>query len=324
MLTEKNSKNLLWLGVFFFFIGIVFFLWQESYSLNNKINSEKIAQFGDFFGGIIGSIWSLAGVILFYVALTEQRKDIRINRKTLEAQVNALNQQIKEFELQREELAETRKVFIEQSETLKIQRFENTFFQLLHLHNEIIDKLRIDIPEGAFDYSNIVEYEKREVLSKSVELLKKHISAVNHEWITPDGKDDHTEDFQRRIKIKTYSQAYKLLIKGYEDFYFNSTNQILSSYYRNVYHIYKFIYKSDLVEKKQKQFYASLLRAQLSSDELYLILYNSLVVGLGKPKFLFLIKEFDIMQNFDFNLLPRTYGHKKIFEKELKKVKKEI
>lgn len=70
----------------------------------------------------------LAGVILLYVALDEQRKDIKINQ-------NALIKQIEEFELQRVELSETREIFKEQSITLKIQRFENTFFQLINLYS---------------------------------------------------------------------------------------------------------------------------------------------------------------------------------------------
>lgn len=323
ILTEKNSKRLLWFGMFLFIIGIALFLWQETFSLNSKINSEKIAYFGDFIGGIIGSIWSLAGIIMFYVALTEQRKDIKINQEALEAQVKALNQQIKEFELQRDELTETRKIFTEQSKTLKIQRFENTFFQLLHLHNEIIDTLQINIDKTVIEfYPEIKKYEKREVITELVKLLKIEIDRAYTKWIKPNDNPDNDKKIE--IKIINYEHRYNLLVKGYKNFYFKDTNQILSSYFRNVYHIFKFIYKSNLVEKEQKQFYASLLRAQLSSDELYLILYNSLVEGLGKPKFLFLIKVFDIMQNFDFNLLPKKYEHKKIFEIEMSKIKNEL
>lgn len=71
MLTEKNSKRLLWIGLFLFITGIGFFIWKESFIISSKLNAEKIAQFGDFVGGIVGSLWSLAGVILFYVALLQ-------------------------------------------------------------------------------------------------------------------------------------------------------------------------------------------------------------------------------------------------------------
>lgn len=79
------------------------------FDTSSQINSEKFGQLGDYVGGIVGSLWSLAGVVLFYVALTEQREDIKLNRETLETQVKALHLQIKEFELQTVELEETRK-----------------------------------------------------------------------------------------------------------------------------------------------------------------------------------------------------------------------
>ena len=188
MLTEKNSKILLWFGIILFGIGIFLFLWKESFTGENKINSEKIAQFGDFIGGIIGSVWSLAGVILFYVALTEQREDIKINREALNAQVSALNKQIEEFELQRDELKETRKVFKEQSETLKIQRFENTFFQLINLHHEIIDKLTLG-------KTNPIE--KRDVFSQGISIISNNIN----------------QDYLKilSVNIKTYTRSGNLI-----------------------------------------------------------------------------------------------------------------
>ena len=117
---------------------IVFFLWQENLTSDGKISHDKFGTFGDFFGGIVGSIWSLCGVILFYLALKSQRKDFKNNRKAVKKQIESLTVQIEEFKLQRDELKETREVFIEQSKTLKQQRFESTFFSLIELYNKII------------------------------------------------------------------------------------------------------------------------------------------------------------------------------------------
>ena len=294
-------------------IGIVVFLYKESMFFDSKINAEKVSQFGDFIGGIVGSLWSLAGVILFYVALTEQRKDIEINRNALNAQVSALNQQIKEFELQRTELSETRKVFEEQSETLKIQRFENTFFQLLSLHHELVDKLNF----SKLSMMTSVSMEKREVLSKAFEDLEIKMRYSNSTYSqNSSGGSTYTEDIPETKKV-----ALERMKKAYNEFYFDDYKQILSHYFRNVYHIFKFIYKTELIENSKKQFYASLVRAQLSSDELYLILYNSINEGLGYPNFLFLVKEFDIMQNFDFRIIERYKFHKQIYNDLIKDVK---
>ncbi len=287
------------------FFDLSFFVIPQSINLNN------FGQFGDFIGGISGSLWALAGVLLFYLALKEQRKDIQINQKALNAQIQSLNQQIEEFKLQRNELEQTRKVFIEQSETLKIQRFENTFFQLLTLQQELVDNLRFDHPE--YTESEILSkklYTRNNVFSKSVEILKGNFQ-----------KDIFDESNWKSTEPKSYKEAYERIGRRYKEFYLITTKQSLSHYFRNLYHIFKFIYLSELVEDKRKQFYASIVRAQLSSDELFLILYNSLIDGLGKPNFLFLIRFFDIMQNFDFELISRFKYHKDIFDREKENAK---
>ena len=101
-------------------------------------NEISYGVFGDFIGGIVGSVWALAGVLLFYAALHEQRKEFKL--------------QSKEFELQRQELQETRKIFELQSKTLKTQQFEETFFSLLTLYqnvaNAIKDLQKINIKKG--------------------------------------------------------------------------------------------------------------------------------------------------------------------------------
>lgn len=52
------------------------------------IQLEDSAQSGDFIGGWVGTIWSLAGFLLFYSALRIQSKEFRLQRKELENQRN--------------------------------------------------------------------------------------------------------------------------------------------------------------------------------------------------------------------------------------------
>ncbi|SNR61119.1 Putative phage abortive infection protein [Lutibacter agarilyticus] len=316
MLNEKNSIRLLWIGLLLFVIGFSLFIWKENLSTTEIINSAKIAQFGDFIGGVIGSIWSLAGVILFYVALTEQRTDIQINRETLNAQVKALNQQIEEFKLQKVELEQTREVFKEQSETLKIQRFENTFFQLLNLHHEIIDKFNFNRNLGFSDE----KIEKREIISKAFEDLSFRFKSVN----SIKSKNSIGETIYINNEPENIDIAETRIDNAYKEFYYKDYKQLWSHYFRNIYHIFKFIYFSKLIENEKKQFYASIARAQLSSDELFLILYNALQPKTGYPNFLFLIKEFDILQNFDFGLVKKYNFHYAIYNRKLKDVKPEF
>jgi hypothetical protein len=99
---EKIITALVGAGLITLFTSVFLFLWQD-YQLNFslKIDSEKIAQFGDFIGGVSGSVWALAGVLLFYKALTEQRTDFKNNKKSLDLQAKALLEQIEEVKLNR-------------------------------------------------------------------------------------------------------------------------------------------------------------------------------------------------------------------------------
>lgn len=54
------------------------------FNFDVPIKTDVFGQFGDIVGGVIGSLWALAGVILFYAGLTEQRKDIQTNQNALE------------------------------------------------------------------------------------------------------------------------------------------------------------------------------------------------------------------------------------------------
>jgi hypothetical protein len=79
-----------------FFIGLAFlsiligliifivFLYKLSnnYSVvGDNVNMEKSGQTGDFVGGIVGAIWALTGVLLFYATLRLQSKELAENRK---------------------------------------------------------------------------------------------------------------------------------------------------------------------------------------------------------------------------------------------------
>lgn len=88
---------------------------------------------GEFIGGTVGSIWALAGVILFFLALIYQKRELK---------------------LQRIELHESRKIMDSQSKTLAIQQFENTFFQLLNFHMNAANLIRTTTGKGTRKITN--------------------------------------------------------------------------------------------------------------------------------------------------------------------------
>lgn len=288
ILTEKFSVHILISGIIIFFLAIVIFSFNNwNFSTDQDIELERLSGLADFIGGFVGPIWALVGVILFYVALTEQRKDFVTNREVLKSQTKALEQQIIEFELQREELSETREVFKIQTETFRKQQFESTFFNLVNLHHLIVNSINLS--------KRVPKYPGFEKLFTRNEDRDEKIS------ITIQGKDcfgefrnSFTEKFHEHEARSIEKPIIENLEASYWEFFQQYQSQ-LGHYFRNLYHIFKFINNSD---EPNKLIYSSLLRAQISNDELFVLFYNCLS-SLGNEKFKPLVEEFHLLQNLN-------------------------
>jgi len=244
MMNEESFKflnaNLIFkFSIFLLFLIIplfILFFWQENLTIGKTISHEKFGTFGDFFGGVIGSTWALCGVILFYLALKEQRADFANNRDALLKQIEALEVQTEEFKLQREELKESRKIFTEQAKTLKLQRFESTFFSLIDLYNKIM--------------LNLSNQDNNKNYFKSLK-TKLH------------------NEFERDNIDGCYKSASKSYLK-----LFYEHKEELTYYYRTIYRILSIVDNSELTDL-EKVIYVKILRSQLSENELLLIYYNA-------------------------------------------------
>lgn len=284
-LSENFSVILLIIGFLFIIVNPILFFWNEPLYDDVTINSEKFGQFGDFFGGVAGSIWSLAGIILFYIALREQREDFKTNNKVLQAQTDALEMQIKEFELQRDELKETREVFQTQNKTIKTQQFESTFFSLVNLHHQIVNGISHSVQRNKYTGSRhkLSDSEKQEKIQ--VEYNGREVFELYQKYFM---------DIYSYKKVnESYTDNNLLLKDSYEEF-FSRFHSHLGHYFRNLYHLFKFVHNADVENKKQ---YTSLIRAQLSNPELFLLYYNGM--SPYGNKFLPLMKEYDILKNLN-------------------------
>ena len=237
MFTERFIKLLVLMGLFAFIPAIVLFLWKEPVlDFAVPVNKQYLGQFGNFVSGIIGSLWALAGVILFYVALKAQREDFQTNRSALEKQVEALNLQAEEFRLQRDEIEHTRTVYEEQSKSLRKQQFESTFFSLLNVYSRIVSD--IDNNHSCDYFSQMASH-----------LLTTTISTDN--------------------PMKSHNDA----VQNYIHFYF-SHKAHLSHYFKSIYRLMKLIDDSHLSDA-DKFFYSKIVRSQLKEDEIFLLFYNA-------------------------------------------------
>ena len=239
-------------------------LWYLTYFLLKDLQPEERGTLGDMFGTVnaLFSGLAFAGII---ITILLQRKELKY---------------------QRDELRETRAEFIIQNKTLKNQRFENTFFNLLELHNEIVN---------AIDYVRSVG------------------NMLDGKTRTIRGRDVFEYIFNRlNSGIKEEVDMNKLYLDFYDK---NKTD--LGHYFRNLYRIFKLIHETEFAtlneldldvsnEENKKIYltknhseryrYTSIVRAQLSDYELLLLFYNCLS-EYGNEKFKPLIEEYSLLKN---------------------------
>ncbi len=197
--------------------------------------------------------------------------------------IYTLFQQQKEIQKQDENYQNQRKLD-------EVKRFENTFFQLVNLHNDIVNRLLSKSDANVFYFSyRLLKaiYDEKAGFS--------YVSPASGEILLREERPE-----------KDIEQEKSLIEESYLDYFQNHNGSSLSHYFRNLYHIYKLIYLTESINKRQKQLYANILRAQLSDYEIYLLFYNSFVEDLGNPKMRFLMQEFNICKNITENKLLQT------------------
>ncbi|MCL2721306.1 MAG: putative phage abortive infection protein [Treponema sp.] len=206
------------------------------------LDEEKMGQFGNFIGGTLGTILVFVSVILYYMALKEQRKDIRINQGTLKLQIQALEQQITEFKAQRKELEQTRNVFEEQTkiyklqmQTMKTKQFESNFYSYLDIYLKIKGEL------NEINNKNFASGICRDI---QVNTSLKEVNII--------GCHDIINDRYRQVH--------------------SSLRSNMSRYFKTIFHLIKIIDSSSLSEEEKKA-YADTFKSQMEDSELLILYY---------------------------------------------------
>jgi hypothetical protein len=239
LLSEKTGIILSCIALAVILVGIIIFLKYGSWDASKVLDESKMGEFGDFIGGIAGTLVALVGVILYYVALTEQRNEIKINQQALNLQINALNHQITEFQAQKEELISTRKIYEQQTKTMRNQQFDSNFYSLLNVYLSIKNNLNENDVDHDFFFSFYNE------LFASV----------------------------TKTYSDTFHETYSKVIENYTNVYLKHRGQ-LSSYFKTIYRLLKFVDECEHLQKDEKSFYSKIIRSQISDNELLVLYYN--------------------------------------------------
>lgn len=252
---EKQSKNWVALAKGLFIIGAVilvispFAFWiGQGYKPWTPIKSDTIGQFGDFIGGVVGSLWALASFVLFYVALQLQRVDVKTNQELYKAQVRELSAQL-------DELAAARVVAKEQSKTLRNQQFDSTFFALLGQLQVSIDSFSVG------NGSNEIRGNKAFVELYKTDLYR----SIAYPLHILNGYPE--KDTQRRFvnhKPKNQEEALEWILFGVDHFF-----KPIDASFRSIgllfFSIVNYTAETNLIEAKEKVTYLNILKASINN-----------------------------------------------------------
>ncbi|AWV99203.1 hypothetical protein [Arcticibacterium luteifluviistationis] len=111
MTKEKESiseRLIFWSAIALMTLGVIIICYllyglSNSFSLfgDGQILLDKSAQVGDFIGGLVGALWSLSGILLFYLALKMQSKEFLAQKEELQLQREEIQNQNTEFMVNR-------------------------------------------------------------------------------------------------------------------------------------------------------------------------------------------------------------------------------
>lgn len=259
---------LIGIGTFISFVLLLIYLYYTTeLNGNSSIDTDIFASFGTLVGGILGALFSLAGIFLL------------IN--TLEAQENAIQLQQDNFDRQLFEgkFYDLLKIHRENSNEISIkERSGRKVFLVLHREFQhcklVMDAFNETWPEK-FDENHIINISYLCFFFGAVGELSKEI-IIDKLKAYP----------ERRESILNYFEKFQESIPK-EDFPyrpFEGHQSRLGHYFRHLYQTVKFVDEqpSEMLSYSEKYGYIKTLRAQLSNPEQALLFYNSLS-DLGKP-----------------------------------------
>jgi len=149
--------------------------------------------------------------------------------------IYTIYQQGTELKLQRIEVAKTNQQLEDQAKTMNIQRFENTFFQLTAMHQEIVNNVR----KGSYN-----SYEGRA-----------YIASLSSKSISMASRDGHG--------LKTITSARSHLLN------FLETEAVTGiSYYDHIANVINFVNDSLFLSQKEKVQYIKFYKAMISPAEM--------------------------------------------------------
>lgn len=250
---KKFLKFLIFVFTSIGFISFLFIVFNKAYfNTSLSIDTELASKFGGFFGGYIGTIFSILSVILLIYSIFNQNIETKKNeiRNHFFKMVDYHNENVKQINIShidkgKEYSSEGRRAFV----IFKIQ-----IKRLLELVEEVNTSKSYQLDKSSIiDIAYIIFYYGLD--SKWMPFIQDKLKMYpNHK--------DIIQELLAKIESNTNLKLGR-------------TNQTsLSSYFRNMYNAIKMVDDNKYLSYKEKGDLIKIYRAQLSNPELYVLFFN--------------------------------------------------
>lgn len=234
------------------FMACYAYYWQfKQYKLSDS--TANWGTFGDYIGGIVGSVFSLISVVLLYYTFHDQIK----------------NSQRQRFENKYYELIKLHRANVDEL-VLADEKGKKIFVILLR---EFRETLKIVKQVSAQHMITV----KRKELIEIAYLVLFYGTGPNSTRVLISSLPDYTNEFIKSLSIALIRQKQIIKLKRKFDFTpFEGHQSRLGHYYRHLYQTIVFVDTQDILNTDEKINYIKTIRAQLSNHEQALLFFNSI------------------------------------------------
>lgn len=292
------------------FISIYFLLLSsKQYVIGGDIDYSVTGQFGDYIGGVVGTVFALAGTIFVFASFVQQQQ-----RNTIESFEKNYFEMLRVHEDIIKEMnyggKTSRDVF-----PLAIKQLQ-TIYEIVYLKLENLQK---EAETGILKNNSISNQVLAEFMKKGNNKILANFLSVGFLYY---GTDKFYLSSNKNEPLHAISELVK---KDMPNNVFEPMDNVLGHYYRQMYHTVKYVVDTKWLKEYERYNYIKLLRSQLSDYEQMMLFYNAMSVNgnawmksksYKKIKDMNLISRFLLIKNIPYHCDYFFIHPKDVFFKE--------
>ena len=180
------------------------------------------------------------------------------------------------------------------------EQFDHAFYEMLSIHENITDSLRLEFSE-----SNSVNGGNVALREETVKMGRAVFPYIYEEMTVYEDEDGGKFTYKNKKQYIGLKGLFEGNANPYPIYEINRNVSSLDHYFRQLYIIIKMINDNDDLDSETKYYYTTIVRSTLSQYELVLLFHNCLSSH-GRERFKPLVEKYTLLNNIREDLLAGT------------------